>query len=391
MGLVNSCFMSTIFAFFLMGGLIGKDYAGEPIYSTLPISAFVAGAAISVIPISMLMARYGRRLGFLIGSIAGMASGVLCYAAWAYSSFISIFTAGFLVGILTASSSYLRFAALEITPEQWHGRSVSIVLGGGIIAAAVGPHSALVVNSLFDTHLYPSLGLALIAINMIAFVLCLLIKFGPRPNSKSHTLDFKCLMGKVRFQLQYPLFLRAATASVTGYIIMTLIMNASPLTLVDNLGYSLETTAIIMQNHFFAMFIPFVISGYLLDHIGANRIVYIGFFLYAICLFILLISTTIPAFQVALVLLGLGWNFTFLGGTTLLFTSGSAEQSLVSQPLNEFSIDLGNFFASMFVGWALYTIGWVSILLVGGILTTLALLIFSLLNYIVLKQYSTET
>ena len=135
MAFLNACFMTTIFTFVLLGGIIGAEFTTQLSMSTLPISIYVAGAAVSIIPISILMEHYGRRTGFVVGALSGIAGGACILHSALNVSFLTINVAGFVIGVLTASYSFLRFAALEISPEHLHGRSASMVLSGGIVAA----------------------------------------------------------------------------------------------------------------------------------------------------------------------------------------------------------------------------------------------------------------
>ncbi len=376
MGAINACVLSTVVGFFLIAGLLGNRYADSPVWSTLPLAAFVASIMLFVIPASWLMARHGRRAGFAFGSIAGMLGGLLIIVSVHYQSFFAIVGAGLMIGLMGASATYLRFAALEVTEKEMHGRAASVVLGGGIIAAVVGPHLGTVVHQLTGIETYRAFGQAVIAINAVALLLVVATRFGTPPAPPALFAAPRRLLRSVKSLLRSPLFLRAAIASVSGYAIMSLVMNATPLTLTDLRGHSLVTTAFVMQNHLLGMFVPFVFSGYLLDRIGAARIVYAGFVVYAVCFATLLLSSTVFAFHIGLTLLGVGWNFTFLGGTTLLFAAALAKRGAIAQPLNEFCTNLGNFLAASFAGAMLYTTGWASILALGALAVALMVAVF---------------
>ena len=365
MGGINACMMSTVVGFFLVAGLIGNRYAANPAWSTLPLAAFVAGITLFVIPASLFMARYGRRTGFACGTVIGMVGGLLIIASVHYRNFFAIVVAGLMIGLMVAIQTYLRFAALEVSPKENHGRAASVVLGGGIVAAVSGPHLGTVVHQLTGLDALASFGLAAIAINCVALLLILATPFGAPPVPPEIFAAPRRLLRTVKALLRSPLFLRAAIASVSGYAIMSLVMNATPLTLTDVHGHSLVTAAFVMQNHLLGMFVPFIFSGYLIDRIGAVRVVYAGFVVYAVCFGVLFLSDTVLAFHVGLTLLGVGWNFTFLGGTTLLFTPAIAKRGALAQPLNEFCTNLGNFLAASLAGVMLYTTGWTSILGVG--------------------------
>lgn len=381
MGSINACMMSTVVGFFLVAGLIGNRYAVSPGWSTLPLAAFVAGVTVFVIPASLFMARRGRRTGFAFGAVAGMVGGLLIIASVHYQSFLAIVAAGLMTGLMVAIQTYLRFAALEVSAEESHGRAASVVLGGGIVAAVAGPHLGAVVHEFTSIETYRSFGLAAIANNSVALALILTTRFGAPPVRPAIFAAPRRLLRTAKALLRSPLFLRAATASVSGYAIMSLVMNATPLTLTDVHGHPLVTAAFVMQNHLLGMFVPFVFSGYLLDRIGAARVVYAGFVVYAVCFAVLLQWDTVFAFHVGLTLLGVGWNFTFLGGTTLLFAPAIARRGALAQPLNEFCTNFGNFLAASLAGFMLYTTGWPSILAVGVAVVVIMGVVFGWNNW----------
>ena len=376
MGCINACMMSTVVGFFLVAGLLGNRYAVSPAWSTLPLAVFVASVAVFVIPASLFMARRGRRTGFAFGAVAGMVGGLLIIASVHYQSFLAIVAAGLMIGLMVAIQTYLRFAALEVSPEKSHGRAASVVLGGGIVAAVVGPHLGGGIHELTGIEIYRAFGVAAIAFNGMALALVLATRFGAPPVAPAIFAAPRRLFRTVKALLRAPLFLRAATASVSGYAIMSLVMNATPLTLTDVYGHSLSTAAFVLQNHVLGMFVPFIFSGYLLDRIGAARLVYAGFAVYAVCFAILILSDTVFAFHLGLMTLGIGWNFTYLGGTTLLFAPAIARRGAIAQPLNEFCTNFGNFLAASLAGFMLYTTGWASILGVGAAAVVIMVVVF---------------
>ena len=376
MGLMQACFMSTVMSFLILGGLMGRDFGPDPAYSTLPISAYVLGATVFVIPLSLFMARKGRRLGFMAGACAGIAAGLMCMLGWANSSFAAIFAAGFLVGIVTASNAYLRFAALEITPSAFHGRVTSLVLSGGTIAALVGPSAASALAAGTGVDVYLALGIAMIGFNVMALTLGCYARFAPPSGDGAGRRS--PFLKRVGFAFGNPFFLRAITASVTVYAVMLLIMHATPLKMTDLSGYSLGKTEHVMRNHFLAMFVPYIVSGLMLDKFGAVRMVYAGFAMLFGCILCLVGLDSLAGFHAALILLGLGWNFAFLGGTRLVFTSAPKKEAPVTQSVNEFMIACFNFLASVLSGWALYRIGWGGIQLMSLMFMSIALLTFLL-------------
>ena len=374
---VNACMMSTVVGFFLVAGLIGNRYAANPAWSTLPLAAFVAGITLFVIPASLFMARFGRRFGFACGAVIGIFGGAFIVVSVHYENFFAIVAAGGLIGVSVAIQTYLRFAALEVSPKKSHGRAASTVLGGGIVAALTGPHLGTLLHQFTGIETYRAFGVAAMGVNAIALTLILCTRFGaPQPPPKIFA-EPKRTWRNLRALLRSPLFLRAAVASVSGYAIMSLVMNATPLTLTDVHGHSLVTAAFVMQNHLLGMFVPFIFSGILIDKFGAVRVVYAGFIVYALCFAVLLFSNSVTAFHIGLTLLGVGWNCTFLGGTTLLFAGNLAKRGALAQPLNEFCTNLGNFMTASLAGVMLYTSGWLSILIVGASAVVIMVFVFA--------------
>ncbi len=368
--------MSAVVGFFLVAGLIASRYVVNSTWSTLPLAALVASVALFVIPVSLFMARCGRRAGFACGAVAGMLGGLFTIVSVDRMSFIAIVVAGLMLGLMFATLNYLRFAALEVSPEKSHGRAASVVLGGGIVAALAGPHLGSALHELTGIETYRAFGFVIIAVNCVAFLLILLTRFGTPAAPPAIFSAPRRLLRTTKSLLRSPLFLRAAIASVSGYAIMSVVMNATPLNLTDLHGHSLATAAFVMQNHLLGMFVPFIFSGYLLDRIGAVRIVYAGFAVYALCFVIMFLSDSVLAFHFGLTLLGVGWNFTFLGGTTLLFAPAIAKRSAMAQPLNEFCTNLGNFIAASLAGVMLYTIGWTFILSAGMAVVVIMVVVF---------------
>ncbi len=387
MGCLQALMMGSVFGFLLLGGIIGLEHAPDPKLSTLPISAYVASAALVAVPLSMLMARRGRRAGFVTGGLGAVGAGLLCILSHQLGSFAAVVGAGLMIGLITASVGYLRFAALEMVPERLHGRAASVVLCGGILAASVGPHVPEFVGEAAGLHVHLALGLSLVALGALAAGVCLATRFAPPAADGRHAGPGE-MARAARDLLRHRPFLRGAIASTAGYALMILVMHATPLTLTEDHGHSIGTAAAVMRNHYLGMFVPFLFSGILIDRLGPARVVHAGFALFAACLAILFVSSSVHAFHVALTLLGVGWNFTFLGGTKMVFASAPAGQGAAPQAVNECAIYTVNFVASMFVGWALFSAGWVSILVVAAVLGTVAPVAFALLGNGVRKPVS---
>lgn len=352
---------------------MGSILTGFPSLSTFPITAYVFGAAISVVPISMLMEKRGRRIGFVVAALSGLFGGVSIMYAWVYSSFVVLCIGGIFVGVLTASAGFLRFAALESSPERLHGRAASIVLSGGIIAAIFGPQLPARVADVLRTDIYYSLGIALI--------ICFIVKFhSSAPTEDNGSKDRRGAIVRLFDLFGRPNFARGVIACAGGYGLMTLLMNASPLIMTTIYRYPMQMTEQVMTYHFLCMFVPFLVSGVLLDKIGVTRLIYTGLFFYLLSIVWISASSSISSFSASLSFLGIGWNFLYLGGTTLLFRSLKAEDSHLGQRTNELFVDGINLVASFSVGFLLFRFGWESIQTTSAISLLVVAFVFILMG-----------
>ena len=380
LSVTNACFMSTIFAFVFLAGIMGEQIAANSSFSTLPITSYVLGAALSIMPVSMLMESKGRRIGFLVGAGAGIFSGLLVFLAWHAGSFAVLCSAGFFVGVLTACSGFLRFAALEITAVESRGAAASIVLCGGIVAALFGTQMPLALADITVLELYPALGLSLIIVNIVAVFFALNTPKKASINSNTtrgvaETAKPAAMINFTHFKNRN--FARGVAACAGGYALMTLLMNAAPLYIKTVLEMPLETVEFVMRNHFLSMFIPFLFSGVLMDKIGINRILMLGTFLNAVSIGTLIFGSSLPHLAVGFVLLGTAWNFLYLGGTALVFNSIDENQAHAGQRANEISVDVGNLIASASVGFLIYQVGMISVFIFSTVLCVfIAIMIF---------------
>lgn len=353
MAVVNGCFMSTVFSFVLFGNLMGEAYARGGQIGTFPISAYVAAAALSVIPVSVLMGRKGRRAGFAVGAIAEMLAGITIFAATLYSNFYLVVLAGVFVGVLTAASVFLRFAAIEISAPAQQGRSAAIVLCGGIVAAAFANYLPALLGDLFDVYVFQGLSITIFGFGTLALAMCMLLQFKVQVAQPNAGLDFSGARLKLRALLARVSFLRAVLLSAVGYGVMILIMNSTPALLTTICKYPLSTAETTMSYHYLAMFIPFLFSGYILDRLGSNTTVLLGSISYLCSIGLFFTSYDEAYVATSLVLLGLGWNFIFIGSTAAIVNSVPEGLANASQTVSEFTTDALNFLASVTAGVAL--------------------------------------
>jgi predicted MFS family arabinose efflux permease len=300
-------------AIVLLGGIVGTELAPSPALATLPISLMVVGVALAAIPAALLMRRIGRRKGFMLA--AGLAATGALLSAWALvqGSFVFFCLGTVLVGANGAFVQQYRFAAAESVDPSFAGRAVSFVLVGGIFAGYLGPEIAqrtqtLLGNALFVGSFVSVAALYVIAIGLLSFL---------RDVAPPSAIDYGAGRPLAEIARQ-PNYLVAVLAGAASYGVMSFIMTATPVHMVGGEGFSLDQTTLVIQSHIMAMYIPSLITGFLLERLGLYRIMVLGAILMIACAGVAIVSAELIHFWGALVLLGLGWNLLFVGGTVLL-------------------------------------------------------------------------
>ena len=335
----------------ILGGLAGALLAPNPQYATLPISMMILAGASSTALISFLMGRLGRRAGFLFGTTAGGSAGLV--AAWAIvvDSFPLFLLGSFLIGIYHASQGYFRFAAADAASAEFRPKAISWVLAGGLVAALIGPELVQQTHGLLEGIPFAGAYLALVAINCIGSILFLGLDL-PRPPARR-----KGGGRPLRVILRRPPVAAAMLCAMIAYACMNLVMTATPLAIVGA-GSTTETAADVVRWHIIAMFGPSFFTGNLIARFGHVRIIGCGMMLFAAAGLVATTGTALPNFYASLVLLGLAWNFGFIGSTSLLTANHSPEERARVQGVNDTLVFGAVFVASFVAGALLDTAGW---------------------------------
>lgn len=314
-----------------LGGLVGYLLVEDKALATLPVTFVVAGTALATIPASMLMRRVGRQLGFMAGSLLGSV-GSLVAAAGVYLSDFWLFCLGaFLFGGSMAFTQLYRFAAADISPAPMKSRAISWVMVGGLVAAFMGPEIAKHTREILSPYLflgsYLAAALPILVLGILTFVRL------PKPTvSELHEIG-RPLSEIVR----QPAFLVAATAGMFGYGVMNLLMTATPLAM-QICEHPFAAAATVIQWHVFGMYFPSFFTGHLIARFGTLRIILLGVFLNLVCIAVALSGVEVLNFQAALLLLGVGWNFMYIGGTALLTEVYRPAERNKTQALNDFLV-----------------------------------------------------
>jgi MFS family permease len=329
---------------FLVGGLAGQSLATNICFATLPISMIVLGSMISATPLSAIMQRFGRRFGFFVGA-AGGAVGALIAAYGLYVASFPIFLLGSLfTGIYMSAQGFYRFAAADTASDDFRPKAISYVMAGGLVSAMIGPQLATATS---ETLVVPFLGtyLAVAALNVLGAFLFLFIDIPkPAPPAASDT------PARSRWALiTTPRIAVAVICGMVSYGLMNLVMTSTPLAVVG-CGFSQATAGYVVTGHVLAMFAPSFFTGHLIARFGVERIVGLGIAILGAAGLVALNGVELGNFYIALILLGLGWNFGFIGATTMLTTAYAPHERGRMQGLNDLIVFGGVTVASLASG-----------------------------------------
>jgi MFS family permease len=338
----------------LLGGIIGSHLAPTPALSTLPVSIMVVGVALFVIPASLLMKWVGRRAGFAFGSIMAAFGSLLAFYAVSASSFFLFCLAALLFGGNGAFIQQYRFSAAESVSPEYSSRAVSFVLIGGIAAGILGPMIATRSLVLLPQIEYGGPFLVLAGINV---AVALLLSF-LRPVAHLETVETEKQGRSLSKIITQPVYLSALLSAMAAYGVMTFIMTATPLHLHHGHQFSLDQTAWVIQSHVVAMYLPSLFSGFLIERFGYLRVMMAGLLCLSASAATGLAGIELFHFWGSLVLLGVGWNFLFVGATVLLTHTYSANERFKAQAANDFSVFAVQSGASLSAGTVLFYAGW---------------------------------
>ena len=316
---------------FVVGGLAGNMLTPIACLATLPISLIVFGSMTTAPWISPMMQRRGRQFGFFIGALGG-ATGALVAAAGLYlGSFALLLLGSYLTGIYMSAQGFYRFAATDTASEAFRPKAISYVMAGGLLSAIIGPQLNKLVS---DAYVIPFLGtyLAVAALNLVGMFLFLALDL---PKVAQTTFDAAGKAARsVSELLRTPRVIVAIICALVSYALMNLVMTSTPLAVVG-CGFSKNNANDIVSAHVLAMFAPSFFTGHLIARFGVERIIGAGLIIFGIAGVVALTGVTLTNFFVALILLGLGWNFGFIGATTMLASTHAPHERGRVQGLND--------------------------------------------------------
>ena len=338
----------------LLGGIVGAQIAPSIDWATLPIAIQIAGIASATIPASYLMSKVGRKTGFLVGTALAIFAAL--FAAWGvYKQSFAIFCiASFLIGNYIAFLQQFRFAVADSVPNQKIPICLSFLMLAGIVAAILGPEVGQRFSVIEGLPDYVGSFLGMAAMLTISFLILLTFYQNFTFEEQDQTSNVRPL-GQI---FKQPTLIIAIASAAIGYSVMSLVMTATPLSMHEMDHHSLSDTTRVIQSHILAMYVPSFFSGFLISWLGAKRIIQAGFALMVICILIGWGQPDLINYWGALVLLGVGWNFLFLGGTTLLTQSYRSSERFKVQAVNDFLVFGLQAIGSLSAGILLASIGW---------------------------------
>lgn len=336
-----------------LGGLVGQQLSTNPTASTLPVSIYQLGLALSTLPAAWIMNRMGRRAAYVLGAILGVISGVVAAQGIAHGNFITFCIGTALAGFYAACVQSYRFAATDMVPSEEQAKAISRVMIGGLIAAIIGPQVVIwtrdaLPSTPFAGSFYSQAVLALLALPLLMGLRL------PPPQAKSAATGDARRLGEIA---RTPQFIVACAAGVVSYGLMAFLMTAAPMAMVG-CGHSVGEAAMGIQWHVLAMFVPSFFTGKLIARFGKRPITALGLIMIGAAGALALMGLDIFHFWGSLILLGVGWNFGFIGATALLTECYRPSERAKVQALNDFLVFGTVAVASFGSGQLLHSAGW---------------------------------
>lgn len=317
---------------FVVGGLAGLMIAPSPALATIPISLIVFGSMTTAPWLSALMQKYGRRVGFFVGALGGALGAGIASLGLYLDNFAVFLIGSYLTGIYMSAHGFYRFAAADSASDDFRPRAISYVMAGGLLSALIGPQ---LIKFTSDATVVPFLGtyLSVVLINLIGVTLFFFLDVPP---PKAPSADAPQARSR-RELLRDPKIAVAIICGMVSYALMNLMMTSTPLAVVG-CGFPTGTAADIVSAHVIAMYAPSFFTGHVIARFGAVRVVALGLFLLALAGVVALMGVELTNFFIALVLLGIGWNFGFIGATAMLTQAHPAHERGRVQGLNDFLV-----------------------------------------------------
>jgi MFS family permease len=352
LALSQGLFMTNNVVFIAINGLVGLSLAPAAWMATLPITGYVVGSALSTGLVARTQARWGRKRSFQCGLVVAALSAALCAYAAVTKNFWLLVAATIVAGFYSANAGLYRFAGPELVDPAYKEKAISLVLAGGIIGAFAGPNLASATRSLLAVP-FAAAYIALVGVALLSLAALSLIRFlphkAPLPGAGSGR--------PLREIARQPAFIVAVIGAALGYGVMNLLMAATPIAMA-RCGLPFSDAALVLEWHVLGMFVPSFFTGHLIKRFGPLPIMAVGVLLEAVCIAVALSGVDLMQFLLALAILGVGWNFLFVGGTALLTTTYSAVEKHKAEGAMNFCVFATMAVTSFASGALVTTRGW---------------------------------
>ena len=344
-----------------LGGIIGSQITPIKSLSTLPVALSVVGTAFFTFFAAKIMSKIGRRLGFIFSAIGSSAGTLLAAFSISQENFILFCISCLILGMGMAFTHQYRFAAAESVEKEKAPKAISNLMLAGIVSGFMALTLANYTKNFIPDHLYVGSYLLLAVFTFLPAIFLFFYK-----DSEKTTVDFNTKykgrrLSKIVFQ---PRFLQAVTAAAVAYAVMSCLMTATPLSMHVMEKMSLEKTGIVLQFHLIAMFLPSLITGHLIKKFGHSNIIYVGVLFYVVTIILSLFQQTYANYMIALIFLGLGWNFLFISGTSLVVLTYKEEEKFKAQGINDLIVYSTMAVASLSAGILLSLTSWTTMNLI---------------------------
>jgi len=332
--------------------LVGLALAADSSFATLPLALQFMATMLASIPASLLMDRLGRRTGFLIGSFIGLAGAMIATNAIIQADFWAFCLGTFLIGTFNGFGNYYRFAAVDVVSATLKSRAISYVMAGGVVAAILGPNIASWTHDSIDSAQFAGSYLVVCGLYVLTVVI---LSFARLPAAQYNKADSQSAR-KLSDLIKQPVFMVAVIGGMFGYAVMSLVMTATPLSMSHH--HSLSDTAFVIQWHVLGMFAPSFFTGKLISRYGVLNIMLAGVILLLMAVGGNLLGITLVHYWFALLCLGVGWNFLFIGATDLLTYAYKENEKAKAQAFNDFSVFSAVTLAALTAGYLQNNFGW---------------------------------
>ncbi|RDH82815.1 MAG: MFS transporter [endosymbiont of Galathealinum brachiosum] len=351
--------------------LVGLELAEDKSLSTLPLAAMFISIMLTSIPAAMLMNKIGRKASFLFASLFALSGAVLSSWSILQHEFWGFVAGVSLIGVFNSFANYYRFTAADAVDFDHKSRAISYVLAGGVLAAVIGPNLASYTHDSFNGVAFAGSYASLVILYLMSVMALSFLKL-PEAEHKDEKLQVQRSLIEIVTQ---PACIVAIICGMLGYGVMSFVMTATPLAM-NHHSHDFSDTSFVIQWHVLAMFAPSFFTGSIIRKVGELKVMFSGVLLGFTCVFVNLTGSTITHFWLALVLLGLSWNFIFVGATSLLTQTYHRAERFKVQALNDFIVFSVVAFASLSAGYLQFHYGWKSVNL--GVLPLLMIALSSI-------------